>query len=184
MADIFMADTHFGHKGILGFEPQARPYKTVEEMNQAIIDNVNSVSTWEDTLYILGDVGFSSCYEPLKYLQARKIIIVLGNHDYPNKIQQIIGADPHRIKVCGASEYKSCILTHIPVHECQMQRFRANIHGHLHTSSLSDPRYICVSLEQNNMRPFTWEELVRKLPDPKLVESMRTTKLPNTWSKK
>jgi calcineurin-like phosphoesterase family protein len=160
--DWFMADPHFGHKNILGWEPGSRPYADTDEMDFAILKNINSLVKPTDTLYILGDVAFASKYDRLDHIVAQKIIIVLGNHDYMNKISTIIRPG---VKVCGCLSYNGCILTHIPVHPNQVEeRFIANIHGHLHGASIPDPRYICVSMEQWDMRPVDWPTLKRLLP--------------------
>lgn len=59
MSQVFLtADTHFFHKKILEFERAARPFSSVEEMNEVLIDNWNSVVTKRDTVWHLGDVCF------------------------------------------------------------------------------------------------------------------------------
>ena len=49
------SDCHFNHKNILSYEPQSRPFATIEEMNETIISNWNSVVTAEDEVWVLGD---------------------------------------------------------------------------------------------------------------------------------
>ena len=50
----FSSDTHFGHNR--EFVWKARGFKSVEEMNEAIVRNFNSLITEDDDLYLLGDV--------------------------------------------------------------------------------------------------------------------------------
>lgn len=54
----FTADTHFGHKNIL--EYSARPFSTVEEMDEALISNWNNKVASDDEIYHLGDVALCS----------------------------------------------------------------------------------------------------------------------------
>lgn len=169
--DWFMSDPHFGHKNILKFEAAYRPYADVEEMNWAIIRNINELVMPTDKLYILGDIAFSSKHGMLDHINASKIVIVLGNHDYPNKIPGMIKPG---VSVAGCIDYRGCILTHIPVHPCQKERFRANIHGHLHEHIVHnhhgqpDPFYYNAGMELHDMKPIAWSELEKKLPKQKL----------------
>lgn len=80
---FFTSDTHFNHKNILKLG-KGRPFETIEEHNQVLIDNWNSVINPCDLVFHLGDVAFS--YDPkevaelLKKLKGNKNIIQ-GNHD-------------------------------------------------------------------------------------------------------
>ena len=51
----FTSDLHFNHKRIIEYEPTTRPFASVEEMNETLIKNWNSVVQPEDTVYVLGD---------------------------------------------------------------------------------------------------------------------------------
>lgn len=56
---FFTSDTHFFHKDLLGdsdFAP--RPFASVDEMNQTIIDNWNARVAETDTVYHLGDIAY------------------------------------------------------------------------------------------------------------------------------
>jgi calcineurin-like phosphoesterase family protein len=84
----FTSDTHFGHKNIIKY--CNRPFENVEEMDQTIIKNWNSVVKDNDLVYHLGDfmswAGNSSTIER-RYRQYRhalkgKIFLIEGNHDY------------------------------------------------------------------------------------------------------
>ena len=54
----FIGDHHFFHKNILEYEPIARPFASVEEMNEAMVERWNSVVKPYDKVYHLGDFCF------------------------------------------------------------------------------------------------------------------------------
>ena len=54
----FTSDTHFGHKNILKF--CKRPWDTVEEMVEGLIQNWNRVVGKDDLIFHLGDFAFAT----------------------------------------------------------------------------------------------------------------------------
>lgn len=50
------SDLHFWHKNICKY--CNRPFETIEQMNKEIINRYNSVVSEDDTVFILGDLGF------------------------------------------------------------------------------------------------------------------------------
>lgn len=152
---FFIGDTHFGHKRILELEP-TRPGKTIEEHNKELINRWNSKVSPKDTVFHLGDVLFGAeTFDLLGELNGSKYL-VLGNHDtYP--IEKYLR---YFVKVCGSRQYgKDIILTHIPIHPELFYRYTYNIHGHMHSVGLRDPRYINVSVEQSSGYPRTLDEI-------------------------
>lgn len=157
-----IADTHFGHKNILKFEAPYRPFSTIEEHDEALIDRWNSVVAQTDSVWHLGDVLFGRhSFAVLPRLHGRKKL-VLGNHDHYSIALYL----EHFAKVFGAAEIADCVMTHVPVHPSQLSiRYRANIHGHLHSLKLDDPKYICVSAEQNKLTPILLDEIIARIPN-------------------
>lgn len=163
------SDTHFGHQGIVEFVNhdtglKVRPWDTVEEMNEALIQNWNEVVHPEDKVYHLGDVCWKKHLMDSIFprLNGEKILIK-GNHDkfkaneYLKYFKDLRGSS-----IVG----NKLLLTHIPVHPAELgTRFRANVHGHLHErvvltdQGLPDRRYLCVSLEQTHFHPISLEEV-------------------------
>lgn len=81
MKTFFTADLHFGHKNIIRFDN--RPFTSVEEMDEALIQNWNSRVSDEDLVYILGDISWyddAKTCEIFSRLKGRKVLIK-GNHD-------------------------------------------------------------------------------------------------------
>ena len=80
--NYYIGDTHFYHSNIIGFDN--RPWPTVEEMNQGLIDNWNSQVKGNDWVYILGDFAWSKKPDKwaniLNQLKGNKVLIT-GNHD-------------------------------------------------------------------------------------------------------
>src|SRR5271165_3310117 len=79
---FFVSDTHFFHQRILEYCP-TRPWKTVIEMNEGLIEAWNSVVKPDDEVFHLGD--FSLAFRPVEVytrrLNGMKHLIV-GNHDF------------------------------------------------------------------------------------------------------
>lgn len=152
---FFIGDTHFGHVRVLEFEAEARPFASIDEHDESLVDRWNAVVRKRDTVWHLGDVLFGRrSFRHLSRLNGTKKL-VMGNHDcYPSALYL-----EHFNRIVGAAEVAGCLLTHIPVHVSQFRRYKANIHGHLHSRRIDDPRYICVSAEQNNLTPVAIDDL-------------------------
>lgn len=166
---FFISDTHFGHKNIIKYEAEARPFTTIEDMHEEMIKRWNSVVRAGDKVIHAGDFCFGAKWvEIARRLNGMKYL-VLGNHD------NYTSASYMRFfhKLLGAMEFDGNIITHIPVHEAQLERYKANIHGHLHSQNIMrqphpmrgyilDNRYWNVSCEQINLTPISYEELKEK----------------------
>jgi len=155
----FIADLHLSHANM----SKKRGFETIEEHDEYIIKQWNSVVRKRDTTYILGDVTMekSAPYHLLSRLKGIKNV-VLGNHDHRQDVKKLL---EYVNSVSGMLSYKKVILTHCPVHPMEMDyRFSHNIHGHIHEkqvlyNGLSDLRYICVSCERVDFIPKTLIEL-------------------------
>jgi calcineurin-like phosphoesterase family protein len=165
-----ISDTHFFHQRII--ELAGRPYGSVEEMNEAMVDNWNRVVTKRDTVWHLGDV----CFGHVNNLQIIKRLngiknLIMGNHD-----QYGIRAYTALFnKIEAVKKYDSYLLSHIPIHPDQFYRFEGNVHGHLHNKvvmsfdeifnddSVPDILYYNVSVERINYTPKPWEEIKKEM---------------------
>lgn len=82
MSIYLTSDLHLGHKNII--KHSNRPFKTVQEMDEALIGNFNSKVKPDDTVYILGDFAFGDGLKKaekyFKRLNGNKHLII-GNHD-------------------------------------------------------------------------------------------------------
>ena len=81
---FFTSDTHFNHANIIKF--CNRPFKDVEQMNEVMIANWNSVIGKDDTVFHLGDFCLGGAAEWTKILDRLngKIYLIMGNHDLKN----------------------------------------------------------------------------------------------------
>jgi len=80
----FVSDYHLGHSRVLSL--CNRPFKNINEHDNVLITNHNSLVTDNDTVIDLGDVGFRCRPEYLADCLSRmngKRIVILGNHDKP-----------------------------------------------------------------------------------------------------
>jgi calcineurin-like phosphoesterase family protein len=79
VTDWWTADPHFGHNNINAY--CGRPWTDVEEMNDGLVENYNSVIGPTDTLWIVGDVAIRrDGLAHVSRINGRKILVA-GNHD-------------------------------------------------------------------------------------------------------
>ncbi len=136
------------------------PFADIEEHDQYLIDQWNSVVRPQDHVWVLGDVCFGLKNLPKIGLCNGTKRLIAGNHD----MLPLAEYSKYFTRICGAVDYKGFIMTHIPVHESQFMRWTHNIHGHLHEKVLPDKRYINVSVEQlDDMKPISLAQLYNKV---------------------
>lgn len=167
----FTADLHFYHEKIIAHAK--RPFRSAEEMDQALIQRWNSRVSFDDEVYILGDVtmkGAALAMECLSALRGKKHLI-RGNHDRfvdsPNFEPSLFASIQHY----GELTYQNTrfILFHYPIAEWNgFYRGAVHLHGHQHNHgdyNLNQReagllRYD-VGVDANNMEPVSAEEILR-----------------------
>lgn len=145
----FSADLHFGHKNIIKFCSESRPFDNIEAHNEELVKRHNEVVKPDDVVWHLGDIAFGK--DNLHYLgrmNGRKKL-VMGNHDMYKTVEYM----KYYSRLAGVIEYQNIILSHIPVNENQFARWDYNVHGHLHQNNMDDPRYLNVGVDQFNLYP-------------------------------
>ena len=148
---FYTSDLHIGHRNI-------QKYRTN-------IDSTEHNTSWietewirrvrkRDTIWCLGDNAFTEeGIDFLAGLPGTKIMIG-GNHDdlptssYLRAFKEVYG--------CRSAKGLGWV-THIPMHEQEFHRRRANVHGHVHYNSIPDKRYVnvcCDNLWENTGSPL------------------------------
>ena len=135
---FFISDNHFGHENAIKFDN--RGFKTVEEMDEQMMERWNATVTDEDEVYILGDLSWKSSQETeelLDKLNGKKHLII-GNHD-----GKYLKNPRIREKFVSVSNYREIfidkdtllILCHYPI-PCFKNHLRGSYHfyGHVHNS--------------------------------------------------
>ena len=162
---FLISDTHFGHQNICSFMNEdgskVRPWDHADKMDQELIDNWNSVVGEHDKVYHLGDVAMAKKFlVTMLALNGRKVLI-RGNHDiFPLKEYAKYFYD-----VRGYHVLDKLIMSHIPIHEGSLGRFKGNVHGHLHSNFVEDkwgkqdPRFMSVCVERINYTPIEFSEV-------------------------
>jgi len=163
MAKYFTSDWHLNEKRISlkgnigGFNPFFRPFKSVEEQNQTIIDNVNNIVQPGDELYVLGDVVIDKAgIQLLDQIKCRDRILIVGNYD-EDKLEQLQG---YFKEIKGSMDLKindlECHLNHYPVNHVS-DKF--NIVGHVHGLWKVKPNMVNVGVDAWHFRPVSEEEI-------------------------
>ena len=176
---FFTSDTHFDHKNILKY--CKRPFSSVEEMNQGLIDNWNSVVGKDDTVFHLGDVTFGGNTNLIKYVSQLNghIILIKGNHD--RKLQQSIcdklfdyTCQQLTLNIDGITVF----LNHFPF-LCFSGTYKTDksiqLFGHIHSGPFSSgpdiDRFMQygtlnqydVGVDNNHYTPVNWNDILKRI---------------------
>ena len=161
MTDFFTADRHMDHFNIL--EYCNRPFKSLKQMQNAIIRRWNERVTDNDTVYVLGDEwlggGSHSSRLPviLRKLKGRKILI-LGNHDEIKPFTYIkYGFESVHTSLIYRGTYLLC---HDPALATVVPKDWFVIHGHVHGLYKFCKNCMNVGVDQWDFYPVSIDELL------------------------
>lgn len=171
----FTSDMHLGHSRIL--EYSTRPFKNVEEMDETIINNWNSVVDTKDTVYLLGDVSFHPKEKTLNILAKLKgtINLIRGNHDKrlsPEALKRFgFVKDLHTVKVSdadavGGGGTQNIILCHYALRVWEKSHYGAwSLYGHSHSTlpELQGYKSFDIGVDGHNFFPWSYEEVKAKM---------------------
>lgn len=133
----YIADLHFRHKNAIAFDN--RPFSSIEEMEERLIENWNRVVQKGDTTYIVGDFCWGkepAWLEIVPRLNGNKVLI-LGNHDLKGmsgKLKKYF-ADIKPYKEITDNK-RHVILCHYPIlfYKSSWNADNYMICGHVHTT--------------------------------------------------
>lgn len=132
--EFYIADTHFFDRKCIQYD--GRPFSNIEEMNETMIRNWNSVVGQEDTVYLVGDYSYGNgadIVSTAQRLKGRKILI-RGNHDNDVNLNYAFAEIYDYLEV--HTEDATVILCHYPLSSFRdMQKGNTvHLYGHVHNS--------------------------------------------------
>lgn len=171
---FYISDTHFAHDMIIGLCD--RPFSSVAEMDEKMVDAWNDVVGQNDIVYHLGDFCFGSpdyAAHIFHQLRGRKILI-LGNHDVDRKGHALkhLAALPWEIPptpvLSTTDEGKHLFLSHYahrqwPGSNRGSFHFYGHSHGQLYQHGPS--RDVGVDLSDVHFQPRTFKHLTANISD-------------------
>ena len=173
----FTADEHFGHwtsveRNIIKY--CNRPFDSIEEMDQTIISNFNSVVTKNDTTVHAGDFTLKNRTEAEKYIKQLNgnHIFLRGSHDYWLK-----GTKCHEIwekRIDGIY----VVVCHYAMRTWARSHYNSiQLFGHSHGKLEPVGKQWDVGVDNNNFYPLSFKqikEIMRHRQDnPNLVKRHR-----------
>jgi calcineurin-like phosphoesterase family protein len=167
----FTADTHFYHENIIRY--CNRPFKNVEEMNETIIANWNSVVRPVDCVYVIGDFIFGS---PKKQIERLKevvkrlkgnIFLIKGSHDRLESYQpSLLGDDAERFHIFEdrlvtiSIENQEIVLCHYALRVWPKSHYGAwHLYGHSHGRLGDWGKSLDVGVDCWNFRPLSFFDI-------------------------
>jgi len=163
----FISDTHFFHANILKFTNaegvKIRPFNTLEEMHETMIQNWNSLVKDGDYVYHLGDVTFrydGAFNNLMSRLKGKKRLIV-GNHD---KIwNPALQKNFEKVDIWKGFKEFNFTASHFKLRLDTLRDGRFNVHGHTHGHSDPDEHYRNVCVEVRNYTPVNIDTLAEEI---------------------
>lgn len=162
----FTADTHFNHANVI--EYCGRPFSTVQEMNERMVENWNECVGKHDRIYILGDFAFSHHVDLLDRLNGQKHL-VLGNHDKMTTIALDRFESVSQIKEIGFCGRK-IVMCHFPLRTWNdSQRGAVLLFGHTHGRCVTDNLSFDVGVDTHGFKPYSIDEIMEMVKEREKV---------------
>jgi calcineurin-like phosphoesterase family protein len=158
---FFTSDLHLGHKNILTYSK--RPFGNIDEMEESLIKNWNSVVGKNDSIYVLGDFSFMGARITTIFhkFNGNKFLIK-GNHDDKPclRLPWVWVRDTHQLRIDDDKIW----LSHY-AHRTWPCSFHNSYHlfGHSHASMPPFGRSMDVGVDCWNYTPISWEDVKARL---------------------
>lgn len=182
--NIFVSsDHHFGHKNILKFCPESRPFESVEEHDEQLIVRHNAVVKSTDDVYFLGDFGFCPADRILRILKRMNGTkhFIFGNHDKQmRRAAQAHNSDISKEFVWMKDYHEmnvgkqAIIMFHYPIHSWnKMHHGSLHFYGHTHSGipELFSGRAKDIGVDSNNCYPWNIDDLVILMSKCEVVDA-------------
>lgn len=172
----YIADCHFYHKNLLT-EMDNRPFASVEQMNEYMIEKWNKKVHAHDEVVILGDFSLGFGEETNRILRRLKgkLFLIRGNHD--ERYLKDKAFDVSRFQwVKDYAEIndnkRKIVLSHYPIF-CYNGQFRRNadgvpltymLHGHIHASEDQTLVDRFCEITRTTMRKSAHQEIAMPIP--------------------
>jgi len=182
---FFTADWHFFHENVMKYCD--RPFETVEQMNETIINNYNAKVPRNGHVYVLGDIGFAGPQKLgplLEKLNGTKYLI-RGNHDFKLKKVFLLKhfawvKDLYELKFEHESIRHSIMLCHYAMRVWNKKHYGAwHLYGHSHGTLPEDKSLwtMDVGVDCNNFSPLSIDDVKEKCALKKIEgETIETIK--------
>lgn len=162
MTIFFTADTHFGHDNIIGY--CKRPFGSVEEMDEAIVERWNAVVGPGDHVWHIGD--FASSPTPERYFRrlAGQKHLVVGNHDSARTrgLPWASTREMGTVKV-GSTLVFAC---HYPMRTWPHAAHGAlHVFGHVHGTLRDTKRSVDVGVDRWDFAPVSIEQIQARMAE-------------------
>lgn len=149
-----------------------RPFQTVEEMNEAIIQNWNKVVPKNGIVFNLGDICFDvkSIHSVIPRLNGT-IYHIKGNHDNTDTIKYLRsqGIETHDIAEISVIDseigIQDIVLFHYPILEWN-KKFHGSWHlyGHIHSlEHKGNNASLDVGIDGHNITPWSYQEVKEQI---------------------
>lgn len=185
----FTADLHLGHENIIRF--CNRPFQSVQEMDETIINNWNSVIKTDDLVYFLGDFHMGSRSEFRKYADRLNgsIYFIPGSHDkYPTRNCMIARGGSYfsfnepimEINTNLVDEYgnkRLIVLCHYSMRSWNKSHYASyHLFGHHHGKLEPYGLSFDIGVDTNNFFPYSLDDVEKKMKTLKPIIDFRKGK--------
>ncbi len=180
----FTSDTHYNHSNIcrgISNWPEGkgtRDFRSLGEMNTAIVNGINSKVGPDDILVHLGDWsfgGFESISEFRNQIVCKNIVLFLGNHDHHIRrdkenvrsiFMNVLDYDVLDIRKPEGKETNKYqfVCSHYPIASWDgLSKGVPHLHGHVHLPPhlrLHEGRAMDVGMDGNGLEPHSLNEIL------------------------
>lgn len=157
----FTSDTHLGHRNIIKY--CNRPFESVEEMNERLINNINEKIAPKDILYHLGDFCMGDMKAYREKINCNRIFLIKGNHDKQIDYKLKLFEGVYDLKDIVYYN-RTFVLCHYSMRVWNKKHHGAiHLYGHSHNTIDNYDLSMDVGVDAMNYYPITAYEIIKKM---------------------